>query len=195
MGYALIAYKFLSERFYLFLSIGFGFLWNAIYLVGVAYFKHLYPEDKSLGEFYAHYLTTIPSVISTLFFHYAVFLDPEIRRKTRGIYNVNPLFLASVILLFIIVGIISNQFVSDKKLWIVIFKLPVVTYNLLILLAISFRFFSSFLTDEYGHSAELIYLSWAGYAILQPFAVLNVFDNDYAIKYMTAVFFFLRTAA
>jgi signal transduction histidine kinase len=185
-GYALLAYKFLEEQFYKF--IGVGFFTNAVYLMGVAYFQFL-SESNNWRGFKNQYLTIILSLISTIFFHIALYNDYEKSGKKWLITKTKPAFIIIIVLFFILTGFIFNKYVSENEIWILIFKLPSIVYSLVIILLVSDRFFTSFPEEEFGISTRLLYWSWFCYAILQIFSPLNVFESIKLIKEFTLCLF------
>ena len=165
----LYAYRFLGERFFIPLSI--GWLINAGYLALETYLlmiRGVAPGGARLGL-----LTAAVGLLSFPFFHSAVQSTPKTRPKPWY----RPFILGAVPILACLVGAVaigSLQRYPERWLF-VMFTIPAVIYSATVLMTVAHRFFVLFPEDDYGNSSTFLYVSWALYGILQFFYPFKLF--------------------
>jgi two-component system sensor histidine kinase KdpD len=171
----LYAYRFLNDRFYIPLAI--GWLVNAAYLAVETYLFIVLPDAKALRP---ALLTAALGLTSIPFFHWAVLM-----RSKAGAKPSHRPFLIGVLPIAICVagGFWAKELVNSyPSHWIfAIFLIPAASYSACVFMAVAHRFFLLFPEEDYGRFSSLLYGSWALYAILQAFYPFKLFPgiNDF----------------
>lgn len=180
----LYGYRFLEDRFYVPLAI--GWLVNAIYLILETCLFMLRDGPKKTLSF--SLFTAAAGLTSIPFFHRAV----QVRSQSKGEPWYRPfVFGALPITICIAGGFWVNAFpVGNAEYWyFALFTFPAAAYSAIVLLAVARSFFLIFPEDDYGKFASLLYGSWTLYAILQffyPFKLFPQIDDFFLLLFFLA---------
>jgi signal transduction histidine kinase len=179
------AHRFLGERFYI--PIAVGWIANAGYLAFETYL--LFIKTNEWFGSALELFTAALGLVSMPFFHRAVQISS---RRKKQIYPWYGPFLIAMLPIAIYLSAAAWTWMTMTQLspWLfAAISLPAVIYSLLVLILVSYRFYRIFSEDDFGISSRLLYGSWGMYAILQcfyPFKLFQEFQSIMLIIFLIA---------
>ena len=169
-GVYAFAYRFLANRFYIPLAL--GWLANAFYIgVETIFFVERIGDDHN--RLSLNLLTAGLGIVSMPFFHFAIAKRSH-KAKSLGYtpYLIAPLLMS---ICFGSAAWFGTNTGSSANWIFAASTFPAALYSALVLFSVSHRFFLSFPESDYGLSSKVLYSSWAGYGIIQFFYPFKMF--------------------
>lgn len=165
------AYKFLGNRFYI--PVAIGWLCNAGYIALETILMLI--DYGQVNDLSAALITAGVGITPIPFFHWSVLMNSETKEKSTP--QSRP-FLIGLLLAAVCVG--AAFWVSGGTRfppgWVfAAVTVPAAVYSCIVMLSVAHRFFLMLPETDYGGNSRFLYGAWAAYALIQLFYPFRLF--------------------